>query len=65
MANEYSVAIHDYLSAKIAVAETHKQTAGKQDDLASQNYWDGQLEVLNDIRRYMAAKIDLKTQKYY
>lgn len=65
MANEYSVTIHDYLSAKIATAETHKQAAGKQHDRASQSYWEGQLEALNDIRRYMAAKIDLKTQKYY
>jgi hypothetical protein len=65
MANEYAVAIHNYISAKIAAAEKNKKRAGLQDDARLLQYCEGQLQELKAIRQYLADKIDLKTQKYY
>ena len=65
MANEYSVAIHNYISGQIAIAEKDKKDAEKNEDSASTKYFEGRLQELNIIRQYMAEKIDLKTQKYY
>ena len=65
MANEYLVAIHNYVNAKITAAENNKKNAAKQNDLTSLQYWDGQLQELKVLRQYMAQNIDLKTQKYY
>jgi len=65
MANEYSVAIHNFISDKIEAAKNNKRIAEEQNDLSSTSYYNGQLKELNNIRQYMVAKIDLKTQKYY
>ena len=65
MANEFSVAIHDFISAKIAAGQKNKADAEKIDDRATASYYEGQLQELNAIRRYMAEHMDLKTQKYY
>jgi hypothetical protein len=65
MANEYLVAIHHYISDKIAAAENNKKSAELQNDLQLLKYCEGQLEELRAIRQYMAQKIDLKTQKYF
>jgi hypothetical protein len=65
MANEYLVAIHKYISEKIAAAENNKKNAAKQNDSSSLQYCEGQLQELKAIRRYLAEKIDLKTQKYF
>ena len=65
MANEYSVAIHNYISGQIAIAEKGKKDAEKNEDSASTRYFEGRLQELNLIRQYMVENIDLKTQKYY
>lgn len=65
MANEYSVAIHNYISGKISAAEKNKKNAEMKNDLGSISYYNGQLKEFNNIRQYMVEKIDLKTQKYY
>jgi hypothetical protein len=65
MANEYSVAVHNYISGKIAAAEKNKTHAEIENDSGSISYYEGQLKELNNIRQYMVEKIDLKTQKYY
>lgn len=65
MANDYSVAIHNYISDKIAAAEKNKKNAEGKNDLASAGYYGGRLQELYTIRQYMVKKIDLKTQKYY
>lgn len=65
MANEYAVAIHNYISGKIAAAEKNKKNAEMENDLGSISYYNGQLKEFNNIRQYMVEKIDLKTQKYY
>jgi len=65
MANDYSVAIHNYISDKIAVAEKNIKISESENDLGSLRYYQGQLMELKDIRGYMAEKIDLKTQRYF
>ncbi len=65
MANDYSVAIHNYISDKITANEKNKKDAEKEKDLASTRYCEGRLRELNSIRQYMVEKIDLKTQKYF
>jgi hypothetical protein len=65
MANQYSVEIHQYISDKIAEAKKNKDIAERQKDRPLEHFYAGQLRELNKIREYMAAKIDLKTQKYY
>ena len=65
MANDYSVAIHNYLSDKIAAAEKKRKHAERENNLISISYYEGQLKELYNIRQYMVDKIDLKTQKYY
>ncbi|CAB1058545.1 hypothetical protein D1BOALGB6SA_3301 [Olavius sp. associated proteobacterium Delta 1] len=65
MANEYSVAIHNFISDKIAAAENNNKDAAKENDLASARYYEGQLLELYKTRQYLNKKIDLKTQKYY
>ena len=65
MANEYSVAVHNYISGKIAATEKNKTHAEIEKDSGSISYYEGQLKELNNIRQYMVEKIDLKTQKYF
>ena len=65
MAYEFSVAIHDYISDQIAVAEKYKKVAEINEDSASSRFFEGRLQELNKIRQYMTERIDLKTQKYY
>jgi len=65
MANEYAVAIHNYISAEIAAAAKNKNRAELQSDVQLLQYCEGQLQELKAIRHYLADKIDLKTQQYY
>ncbi len=65
MANQYSVEIHKYISDKIAIATSRKTEAEVAGDPATRLFFEGQLYELDQIREYMAQKIDLKTQKYY
>jgi len=65
MAHEYSVAIHNYISEKIAVAEEKKKKAEKHNNFKTQQFYEGQLKELFKIRKYLTERIDLKTQKYY
>ncbi len=65
MANEFSIAIHNYISDRIAFTEKNKKNAEINEDSASTRYFEGRLQELNKIRQYMTERIDLKTQKYY
>lgn len=65
MANEFSVTIHDFISARIAAGTRKKADAENADDRASVRYYEGWLQELMVIRQYMADNIDLKTQKYF
>jgi len=46
MANEYSVAIHKYISRQIAAAEKKQKDAEQKNDLATARYCQGQLKEL-------------------
>lgn len=61
MPNDYSVAIHNYLTCKIAEAEQ----AVKLGDQSTAAHARGQLEELQWIRRYLQENIDLKNFTYY
>jgi len=65
VANEYSVIIQNYISENILVAEKMKTAAEKQDDFEIQKFYEGQLKELDNLRKYLTEKIDLKTQRYY
>lgn len=60
VANEYSIEIHKYLSAKIAEAET-LIAASAEGNPKSQ----GALEELLWLREYLSNNIDLKDFTYY
>ena len=61
MANEYSIEIHRYLSAKIAKAKALIQDSAEEDSPEPR----GQLEELLAIRKYLSDNIDLKDFTYY
>jgi len=65
MANQYSVEIHQYISAKIAAANTQIKKPEIAHDPVIRRFYEGQLYELDKIRQYLAQNIDLKTQKYY
>ena len=65
MANEYLIEIHNYISEKIHRAQTRKDTAGANNELELQQFYEGQLKEWHHLRKYLAEKVDLKTQKYY
>ena len=65
MANEYLIDIHNYISERLASVENKKKEADANNDLESKRFYEGQLEEWIEIRRYLASKVDLKTQKYF
>ena len=65
MAHEYSVKIHDYLTLKIEAAQKKKQMAESLKDSENVQFYNGQLEELFSVRKYLTDQIDLDTHKYY
>ena len=65
MAHEHSVTIHNYLSLKIVTAQEKKDEAKNLDNDENVQFYNGQLEELLSIRKYLTDQIDLTTQKYY
>ena len=65
MAHEYSVKIHDYLTSKIGAAQKKKKEAKSFKDSEKVQFYNGQLEELFSIRKYLTDQIDLDTHKYY
>jgi hypothetical protein len=65
MANEYLVEIHKYISERIVSAENKKMTADANNEQDSRRFYEGQLQEWLKMRRYLANKVDLKTQKYF
>ena len=65
MAHEYSVRIHDWITEKIETIKKEKKKAIDRNDHARENYFNGQLQELSDIRQYLTDQVDLDTQKYY
>ena len=65
MTHEFSVEIHEYIKIKIAEAQKGKKQADASRDAESGRFYEGQLHELMNLREYLTAKVDLKTQKYY
>jgi len=63
--HEYSVMIHKYLTSKIESAQQNKKKAKSLDNEENVQFYDGQLEELFSIRKYLTDQIDLNTHKYY
>ena len=65
MTNEYLVEIHEYINERIVSAENKKRAADANIDPESKQFYEGQLQEWLKMRRYLANKVDLKTQKYF
>jgi hypothetical protein len=65
LAHEYSVKIHDYLTLRIETAQKKKKKAKSLKDSGNEQFYNGQLEELFSIRKYLTDQIDLDTHKYY
>ena len=65
VAHEYSIKIHDYLTGKIADAQKNKKKAKSLEDFGNVQFYNGQLEELFSVRKYLTDQIDLDTHKYY
>ena len=65
MANEYLIEIHNYISEKIARAQSRKNKANANKELESVRFYEGQLKEWHHLRKYLAETVDLKTQKYF
>ncbi len=65
MAHEYSVLVHNWISEKVKkTTQDLKKSQEEKDDL-QKKFHRGQLEELDDLRKYLTDKIDLDTHKYY
>lgn len=65
MANEYLIEIHKYISEQKDIAKSRQAEAQENKDRASQRFYEGQLAEWQQMRAYLAEKVDLKTQKYF
>lgn len=68
MAHEYSVLIHDWISEKINRTKQELKPYKNIPDTPpaeQKSFLMGQLEELNNIRKYLTDQFDLNTQKYY
>jgi len=65
MANEYLIEIHNYISEKIASAQSRKTEANTDNNLELKRFYEGQLKEWHHLRKYLAETVDLKTQKYF
>jgi len=65
MPNEYSIAIHDFISSRMADALTRLADAEAGGDEALISYWQGQLDEYRWLRDYFGEHTDLKGFDYY
>lgn len=65
MTHEYSLVIHDYLTLHIKAARENKNAAEISGDSKGVQFYNGQLEELHFIRKYLTDQIDLDTHTYY
>lgn len=65
MANEYLVAIHNFLSEKINEGKKAARSAADQGDMAALQYNNGKIYELRQIQKYMSENFNLETQVYY
>lgn len=60
MPNDYSIEIHKYFSEKIAEAEK-----SIRESVVESSHYQGQIEELHWLRKYLSNNIDLKDFPYY
>lgn len=65
MAHEYSVDIHEWIKEKIDSIKADLKNIKDSGDTKAENYYNGQLHQLMEIRQYLTDHIDLDTQTYY
>jgi hypothetical protein len=65
MANEYSIEIHNFITSNIASASDNLEKSIKTGEQKEQAYWQGQLDELTWIRKYLKEHVDLKDFIYY
>ena len=65
MTHEYSVQIHAWISKKLDKVKQEIKIASDQKDVEKENYYNGQLQELSDMRKYLSDKVDLDTHQYY
>jgi hypothetical protein len=65
MANQFLIAIHDYVSQQIDAAGEAMQEAASQEDREQQRFNSGKMDELEALRAYISKAFDLQTQKYY
>lgn len=65
MPNEYSIAIHHFITDEITAASRHLAAAEENGDMKMKSYWSGHLDELSWLRSYLKAHVDLKDFDYY
>ena len=65
MPNEYSIAIHNYITEQIHLHEEKVKKSSNDRNSAETHYSLGRLNELQWIRDYLAENIDLKEFSYY
>ncbi len=65
MPNQYSIEIHDHISARIEGVEQSLAAAVEAGDVETEDYCRGQLEELLWLREYLRQNVDLKDFTYY
>lgn len=65
MPNEYSIAIHNYITEQIHLNEKRVKEFENGRNSAQKHYSLGRLNELQWIRDYLAENIDLKEFTYY
>lgn len=65
MPNEYSVEIHNHISALMEATQIQLLVASEAGETATERYCRGQLDELTWIRDFLRKNIDLKDFNYY
>ena len=65
MPNEYSIEIHNYITAQIRIHEQERANVGDDGTREEIRYLQGKLDELHWLRRYLADNVDLKNFTYY
>ena len=65
MPNDYSIAIHDYITDKIERINKKIAKADNTGDITELLFQQGQLDELQWMRHYLAGTSDLKDFTYY
>lgn len=65
MANQFLVEIHNHISQQIEQSRKGRELALSVDDRRRLSFYDGKLDELMKLRRYLNDGFNLNTQRYY